>query len=122
MPESSRKVLAVIEDMIFRSRVEAAAAPLGITVEFVAAAAALGSALNVPWPLVIVDLNTSTADPLELIAKLRRAQPTVPIVGYCAHEQIQLRQQANEAGCTAVLARSAMVQTLPQLLADAGRG
>ena len=115
-------VLAVIDDMIFRSRVEAAAAPLGASVEFMAGAEALGAAVNIPWGLVIIDLNSVAADPLPFIAKLRHAQPTVPIIGFCAHGQVQLRQQASEAGCTTVLPRSAMVQALPQLLTDACRG
>lgn len=122
MPEASRTVLAVIDDLIFRSRVEAAAAPLGIMVQCMAGADALGAAATFPWPLVIVDLNSPTTDPLHLISMLRRAQPTVPIVGFCAHGQVQLRQQATEAGCTIVLPRSAMVQALPQLLTDALRG
>ena len=121
MPQASRTVLAVIDDLIFRSRVEAAAAPLGMTVEAVATADALGAAVHIPWPLVIVDLNATVADPLPFIAMLRRAQPTIPIIGFCAHGQVQLRQHAHEAGCTAVLPRSAMVQALHQLLADARR-
>ncbi|RME70723.1 MAG: DUF309 domain-containing protein [Chloroflexi bacterium] len=40
----------------------------------------------------------------------------VPVLGFGPHVDLQLRARALEAGCTAVVARSAIVQQLPQLV------
>jgi len=120
MPQPARCLFAVIEDLLFRSKVEAAAASRGIAARVVTAKDALSAATERSWPLVLIDLQSSTSDPLQVIAELRGLHPTMPIVGYCAHGQLQLRRRAAAAGCTAVLPRSTLVQSLPRLLADVG--
>ena len=67
--------------------------------------------------LIIFDLNLEESQPLKLIAKLKGKSETkgISLIGYLSHIQAELKQQAQEAGCDMVLARSAFSQNLPQI-------
>ena len=131
-------ILAIVDDLLFRVKLEAAAAQLETPLTIAAdAESALRSGQG--WSRVLIDLNLSRGDPLAMIRTLRAARlrrpalpsPThlpvgtrarsqaysdVPIIGYCSHVQHDLQQQALEAGCATVPPRSAFVQQLPELL------
>ena len=110
-------ILAIVDDLLFRSKVETVAAQLGTPITIAADA---GPALRPGsgWSRVLIDLNLSCGDALAMIRTLRAAHPEVPVVGYASHVQHELQQQALEAGCTKVLPRSAFIQQLPELLHD----
>jgi len=109
-------VLAIVDDLFFQAKIQAAAAPLGIEVR-IATTVAQAHATASGSAAVIVDLNLASADPLEVVRALRMQRPAVPIIGYGSHVQAELLAQAQAAGCTTVLPRSAFVQQLPRLLA-----
>ena len=108
-------ILAIVDDVLFRGKLEAAAAQLG-TLLTIAADAGLALRAEEPWSRVLIDLNLSRGDSLAMVRDLRQAHPGIPVIGYCSHVQQDLQQQALEAGCTTVLPRSAFVQQLPELL------
>lgn len=108
-------ILAIVEDLIFRGKLEAAAAQLGTPLT-IARDAEAALRLGQEWSRVLIDLNLSRGDSLAMIRRLRVAYSDVPIIGYCSHVQEDLQRQALEAGCTTVLPRSAFVQQLPSLL------
>ena len=69
-------------------------------------------------PTVIVfDLNFDAVEPLKLISQLKGSPETrgVSLIGYLSHIQGELKQQAQEAGCDMVMARSALSQNLMQI-------
>ena len=108
-------ILAIVDDWLFQSKLEATAAHLGTPLTIAAdASSALLSGQR--WSRVLIDLNLSGGDALAMVRDLRRAHPGMPVIGYCSHVQQDLQQQALEAGCTTVLPRSAFVQQLPELL------
>ena len=115
MLPSGRMILAIVDDLLFRGKLETAAAQLGVPLTFTADARDV-LRHEQPWSRVLIDLNLSRGDALAMIRDLRAAHPGVPIVGYGSHVQQDLQRQALEAGCTTVLARSAFVQQLPELL------
>ena len=108
-------ILAIVDDLIFRGKLEAAAAQLRVPLTLASDA---GPALRngEAWSRVLIDLNLSSGDSLAMVRNLRAAHPAIPIIGYCSHVQEDLQQQALEAGCTKVLPRSAFVRQLPELL------
>ena len=108
-------ILAIVDDWLFRVKLEAAAAQLGIPLT-IAADAGPALQLGSGWSRVLIDLNLSGGDSLAMIRDLRQVHPGIPVIGYCSHVQHDLQQQALEAGCTRVLPRSAFVQQLPELL------
>ena len=114
---SSKKVLAVVEDLFFTVKINESAKRAGVPVAFVKSQRdALDQAQAAS--LIILDLNFASIDPLDLIRKLK-ADPTlnkIQLLAYVSHVQGDLKQSAQEAGCDMVLARSAFSQNLLQLL------
>jgi CheY-like chemotaxis protein len=117
---SSKKVLAVVEDLFFTVKINESAKRAAVPVTFVKSQRdALDQAQAAEHPsLIILDLNFSSIDPVDLIRKLK-ADPAVAkiqLLAYVSHVQGDLKQAAQEAGCDMVLARSAFSQNLLQLL------
>ncbi|HRX85010.1 MAG TPA: hypothetical protein P5572_08330 [Phycisphaerae bacterium] len=109
--------VAVITDLIFRSRIELAARAAGAAVATVTSARGLAPRLaegNVR--LVIVDLDLPEDDVTAAI-DAARAAGVERIVAYYPHVQKDLAERAKTAGATLVLPRSAFVAQLPELLA-----
>ena len=109
-------ILAIVEDLFFRAKLETAATQLGTALTVASPEQSLEAFQGRAWQLVIIDLNVSSGDPLGLLRAIRKGAPTVPIIGYCAHVQRELQAEAASAGCTTVLPRSAFVRRLPELL------
>lgn len=109
-------ILAIVDDLIFRGKLEAAAAHLGVPLTLSKDADAAPPDGQV-WRRVLVDLNLSGRDALGVVRAVHQAHPDAPIIGYCSHVQEALRKSAIEAGCTEVVPRSVFVQRLPQWLA-----
>jgi CheY-like chemotaxis protein len=114
----TRKILAVLEDLFFTVKIHEAAKRAGLPVQFVKSERdALDGAAEQP-AVIVIDLNCTCLDPLQLIRSLKAAPElnTISLVGYVSHVQGELKLQAQEAGCDMVLARSAFSQNLPQIL------
>jgi CheY-like chemotaxis protein len=118
-------VVALIDDLLFLSRVREAAKGSGAEVKTVRSADALLEACRVtPDALVIADLDSPRLRAVEAVKALRAdsALAPIPVVGFLSHVQVGLARDAREAGVTRVLARSAFVQELPGLIARGGAG
>jgi CheY-like chemotaxis protein len=119
MPANHKsKILAVVEDLFFVSKINETAKRAGVAVEFATSEeAVLGSAAHKP-SLIIVDLNLNATKPLPLISKLK-SHPDLKqtsILAFVSHVQGELKQKAQKAGCDMVLARSSFSQNLAQIL------
>jgi CheY-like chemotaxis protein len=104
-----KKILAVLEDLFFTVKINESAKRAGLGISFLKSEHdVLEQAKHHPT-LIIVDLN---------FRKLKGDEHTksVNLVGYLSHIQGELKQQAQEAGCNMVMARSAFSQNLPQIL------
>jgi len=114
-----KKILAVLEDLLFTVKISDAAKRTGLEVEFVKSEQdVLEKALHEKPLLIILDLNFSPIQPLRLISKIKSNSETKPIsvIGYLSHVQGELKQQAHDAGANIVMARSAFSQNLQQIL------
>src|SRR5438105_11740341 len=114
----SKKVLAVLEDLFFTVKINEAAKRAGLGITFVKSEHDVMEQLKHHPALIILDINFSGIDPLQLIRKLKSDEQSkgISVIGYLSHVQGELKQQAQEAGCDMVLARSAFSQNLPQIL------
>ncbi len=112
-----KKVLAVVSDLFFSVKLTDAAKRSGLSLEFVKEPKEVLVKAQEKPSLIIFDLNMESAEPLKLIAKLKGKTETkgISLIGYLSHIQGELKQQAQEAGCDMVLARSAFSQNLPQI-------
>jgi DNA-binding response OmpR family regulator len=117
-------VLAVVDDLLFRSKIRSAGNAAGKEIVFVSAGGAVAATVRDRRPsLVIVDLDGRGADAVGVIRSIRAecgAEP--PIVGFGAHVNVDRLAAARAAGCDQALARSAFVTSLPSLLAGAAAG
>ena len=118
MTNGKKKIVAVLTDLMFTVKIQEAAKRAGLDVVFVKSQEdAIAQAKENP-AVIIVDLNTSSIDPLELIGKLKDDSETsgINLLGYVSHVQADLKQAAQEKGCDMVIARSAFSQNLPAML------
>jgi PleD family two-component response regulator len=116
-------VLALVDDLMFRSKIKSTATPLGVAVTFAGSSDAALAAMRAAAPtLVILDLNNPRTDPLGTVAAMKKdaALASIPTVGYVSHVDVSTIDAARAAGVDDVLARSAFTMKLPQLLSQAG--
>jgi PleD family two-component response regulator len=118
MPNGKKKIVAVLSDLIFIVKIQEAAKRAGVDVVFVKSLeGALAEAKDNPAAMIL-DLNTTAMDPLEVIARLKGDSETskISLLGYVSHVQGDLKQAAQERGCDTVIARSALSTNLPSIL------
>ena len=112
-------ILAVLDDLMFTSKIKTTASQLGVTVTFARSPdAALAEMRKSPPALVVFDLNNPRTDPLGIVARMKQdpALASVRTVGYASHVQTDVINAAREAGVDDVMARSAFTQQLAAIL------
>lgn len=112
-------ILAVLDDLMFTSKIKTTANQLGIAVTFSRSADQAIVEMHKTAPaLVILDLNSTRAHPLTVVEAMKRdaALSAVRIVGFVSHVQTDLINAARQAGVSDVMARSAFTEQLPILL------
>lgn len=100
-------------------RIQEAAKRAGLITKVVKTKSALLEHAASQPALIIIDLNYTAGEPLEVIKECKSdAQiKSIHLLAFVSHVQTDLRAAAVEAGCDTVLARSAFVQNLPDILA-----
>ena len=114
-----KKILAVVDDLLFTVKINDAAKRVGLEVEFLKSERdVLDKSAHEKPLLIIIDLNNNSVEPLELISKLKAHGDLkkISLIGYLSHVQGELKQKAHEAGANIVMARSAFSQNLQQIL------
>jgi DNA-binding NarL/FixJ family response regulator len=109
------RVVALMDDLFFQMKLAETAKHLGVEVKVGATGEALMSLLDPPTRLVVVDLN-ARSQPIQVIERIRAAQPQLPVIAFLSHVQRDLAAQAQKAGCTEVMPRSAFTQRLAEIL------
>jgi PleD family two-component response regulator len=115
--QEPKRVLAVVTDLFFSVKLTEAAKRAGLALEFVKDSKDVLEKAKARPSLIIFDLNYDAAHPIKLISKLKSSADTkgISLIGYLSHLQAELKQEAQEAGCDMVLARSAFSQNMPQI-------
>ena len=113
-----KKILAVVDDLLFTVKINDAAKRIGLDVEFLKSEKDVLDKANERPMLVILDLNANSMNPVHMIEKLKSNAELkgISIIGFVSHVQGELKQKAHETGCDMVLARSAFSQNLQQIL------
>ncbi len=112
-------ILAVVDDLFFLSRIRTTAASLGAPLVVARSVEeAVDQARRARPSRLLLDLNSRAVDALSLIRRFKDepALSGVPIVGFVSHVQKDTIAAARAAGIDDVLARSAFVSRLPDLL------
>jgi PleD family two-component response regulator len=115
-------ILAILDDLMFMSKIRATAGKLGATVTFARSSdGALAEMAKVQPSLVIFDLNNPRTNPLAIVAAMRAdsSLAAIPTVGYGSHVHVDVLEAARAAGVGEVMANSAFTQRLPEILGRA---
>ena len=115
------RVLALVPDLLFGSRLQGALSAAGEELELLGEEdAAARAPVGRPGPAVlIVDLTDSSLGGAELVRSLREdgALARTRTVGFYAHVDTDVRAQAEQAGFDLVVPRSRMAREGAQLVA-----
>lgn len=115
----NKTIVACVEDLFFRSKIEATARHLNVPVRFTDPKGLSGALGEGHAAALLLELSSNGAS-LEAVRKLRKAAESrdLPIVGFLSHVDRQLAKDAESAGVTTVMPRSQFSETLPDLLMD----
>ena len=118
MLKEKKKVLAVVDDLLFTVKINDAAKRAGLDAQFVKSEKDLLDKAEEKPLLIILDLNATSVQPLSLISKLKGNGDLkgVSVIAFLSHVQGELKQKAQEAGANMVMTRSAFSQNLQQIL------
>ena len=114
------QVLALVDDLMFLSRIREAGGGAGVEVRSVRRPDQLAHGLRGGARLVIVDADSDRLPWAEALAALKAEglQDSAPVVAFFSHVNVDRGDRARAAGCR-VLTRGAFVTELPGLLATA---
>jgi len=114
-------VIALVDDLMFLSRIREAARATGADVLCARGAADAVAAARAGGRLVLVDADASRLPWAEALAALRvePALRALPVVAFVSHVHPERARAATAAGASRVLSRGAFVRELPGLLAAA---
>ena len=115
----TKKIVACVEDLFFRSKIEATARHLNVPVCFTNVPG-LAQVLSEGDAAAILLELSSNGETLEAVRRLRKEALTrdLPIIGFLSHVDRQLARDAESAGVTRVMPRSQFSETLPDLVMD----
>jgi DNA-binding NarL/FixJ family response regulator len=115
----TKALVAGVDDLFFRSKIEATARHLSVPIRFAASGDLPREARASDVAAVLLELSANGAA-LDAVEKIRAEKSTssLPIVGFLSHVDQELRRRAEAAGVTRVLARSEFSETLPDLVMD----
>lgn len=118
-PEDEAPVVALAADLLFASRIRATAAAGGVRLRLVRTVEEALAVARAGAKRLILDLDLRNGDPIALLRTLRGDPVTaaIPVIAFVSHVREDRIAAARDAGATRVLARSAFVRELSQLLA-----
>ena len=113
-------ILVVADDLLFRSKISTAAKAAGVIVRAATSAdAAIERAREDRPTLILIDLDSARTQPFDVLRRLAESTDlsTLPTLGFVSHVHADHIRQARSLGIGNVLARSAFVAELPDILA-----
>lgn len=115
----SKVLVACLDDLFFRSKIETTARHLNVPVRFTQAGDLPEVCRNGECAAILLDLSAN-GEPLEAVRRLRADAATrdLPVIGFLSHVDRELASRAETAGVTRVMPRSQFSETLPDLMMD----
>lgn len=110
------KTLLLVEDLFFSVQLENAARAVGL-VPLNGPGPKMGEVLaDADLRLVVLDLALWSQPWPKALAEVRAARPTVPVLAYGPHVDVETRRAAQAQGATRVVTKQQLVADLPGLL------
>ncbi len=113
----SRVALALVRDLFFRSKLDAAAEASHAEVAYASDldGAARRCAEMMPW-IVLVDLSDQAFPAAQTAGTIRDAAPRARLIGFASHVDLKSLAAAREAGFELTLSRSEFTARLGEFL------
>ncbi len=112
-------VVALVQDLIFGTRIRSTAQALGTEARLARTPDAFSRLLTEnPPQLVLIDLDLTDGDAVSAVAIAANGLPRPRIVAFVSHVHAELARRAEEAGADEVMPRSQFHQMLPTLLRE----
>ncbi len=112
-------ILAAVDDLLFSSKIRTTAKQAGVDLTFARTSAEILERSRALKPaLVIFDLNSAKARPIETIAAMKKDPQLASIrtLGFVSHVHTDAIEAARAAGIDDVMARSAFAGNLAEIL------
>ena len=110
-------ILVAVRDLLFRSRIQAAAERLAAQVRFAPRGVPLAEAAReLGGGTLLADLSEPGV--LEQVREVKRS-PGFRVIGFLGHLEVDLARSATDAGVDEVLSRGQLVQRLDAILGAA---
>ena len=116
----TRRIIAIVDDMFFASKIRATAEAVGIEIAFPRTReSTLEKIAQVQPQLIVVDLQNARFDVIEFGSELKANAETqsVPLLGFFSHVEVELQRKAVNAGFDRVVPRSVFARDLAAMLA-----
>lgn len=111
------RILGLMHDLFFRSKVDAVAHAVGIEVVYAGSLnEATARCVEGAPAMIFVDLADPGFPAVETASAMRAAAPVARLIGFASHVDLKALGAAREAGFESVLSRSEFTQHLPELL------
>jgi CheY-like chemotaxis protein len=113
------KLIAVVDDMFFASKIRATSEALGVEISFPRSKEAVVQKAREAKPdLILVDLHNQRFDPVDLATELKADEQLrdIPLLGFFSHVQTDLQRNALAAGYDQVVPRSVFSRDLAEIL------
>jgi DNA-binding NarL/FixJ family response regulator len=111
------KILALVRDLLLRSRIEAVAAALGAEMTLASTLdLAQSRATELAPAIIFADLSDANFPADASARALRAAAPRARLVGFASHVDLKALASARAAGFDLTLSRSEFTAQLPALL------
>ena len=109
--------LGMVRDLFFRSKLDAAAAVLGVSIVYASdLEAAARRAAELKPAVVFADLSDASFPAADSAAKIRTAAPSARLIGFASHIDLKPLKAAREAGFDHTLSRSEFTARLSEFL------
>ena len=119
------RILIVDDHAVVRSGLKQFLAGMndGATIEEAGSGAeALALALERPWDLVLLDLWLPDLDGLEVLRRIKRGKPELPILIFSMHAEDDYAMSAIEAGAAGFVPKDSAPEEIVDAIRRAGRG
>jgi DNA-binding NarL/FixJ family response regulator len=111
------RILGLMHDLFFRSKVDAVSHAVGIAVVYATSMEEANARCAEEVPAIIfVDLADPRFPAVETAGAMRVAAPSARLIGFASHVDLKALSAAREAGFEMTLSRSEFTQRLPELL------
>ena len=114
-----RRIIALVDDMFFASKIRATAEALGVEISFPKTRELASEKLQEKQPdLIVVDLHNQRFDPMQFAVDMKASEKvkSIPLLGFFSHVEVGLQRQATAAGFDTVIPRSVFARDLASIL------